>query len=441
MIHASPSVPDRFVPKRLAKSLTFSSAPRPKREKDLMEEDFNEYLWETMSTESPIPTRRGRGLLFGGSLPVACNGLEPDPFSMDTLRQVKVGHGSCHFTQLEESRMKPDFRFPEKPYVVLDAMCVHNDFYTNNIDWSTTNLIGVALGTQVYVYDPIARIHDRVFDTGDASRHVTCVAFCKITPNFLALSYRDGIGSSVNVVDTVTRRGLLQVSLRSNVYSMAWNGLTLCLGCSNGEIRHWKPMAGHNTIQTWNTCNDRVCALKWHPNKLLLASGGGDSAVRIWDSRKTFSSPIIVFREHKATTKAISWCPYRSDIIVSGGGATDKMIYVWNARSGQVLRSTNSYNQISSLEWTPTGREIISCHGFTDAKVKVWHFQTLAPIAEMETHTNRILASAVSPDGGTLATLGADEFLCLWKIGSVSKSGMQESGTMGPVWSGGLTIR
>lgn len=51
-----------------------------------------------------------------------------------------------------------------------------------------------------------------------------------------------------------------------------------------------------------------VCGLKWNPEGSLLASGGNDNKLLIWDSRNT--KPVAKFNEHLAAVKAISWSPH-----------------------------------------------------------------------------------------------------------------------------------
>lgn len=42
----------------------------------------------------------------------------------------------------------------KKPIKVLDAPELANDFYSNLLDWSTSNLISVGLEGMVYIYNP-----------------------------------------------------------------------------------------------------------------------------------------------------------------------------------------------------------------------------------------------------------------------------------------------
>jgi len=42
-----------------------------------------------------------------------------------------------------------------KPYKILDAPGLSGDFYTNILDWTSSNLVVVALNNQIYTWSPV----------------------------------------------------------------------------------------------------------------------------------------------------------------------------------------------------------------------------------------------------------------------------------------------
>lgn len=52
----------------------------------------------------------------------------------------------------EESRKVR--KIPKTPYKVLDAPALQDDFYLNLIDWSSSNILAVGLGSAVYLWAP-----------------------------------------------------------------------------------------------------------------------------------------------------------------------------------------------------------------------------------------------------------------------------------------------
>jgi len=53
---------------------------------------------------------------------------------------------------LSSPRKQPR-EIPKTPYKVLDAPDLQDDFYLNLVDWSSTNFMGVGLGTCVYLWN------------------------------------------------------------------------------------------------------------------------------------------------------------------------------------------------------------------------------------------------------------------------------------------------
>lgn len=60
----------------------------------------------------------------------------------------------------------------------------------------------------------------------------------------------------------------------------------------------------------------------------MFASGANDSKVYIWDIRQNIPSGTI--KGHKGAVKALSWCPWKSNTLATGGGKNDRMIKIWD---------------------------------------------------------------------------------------------------------------
>lgn len=92
-----------------------------------------------------------------------------------------------------------------------------------------------------------------------------------------------------------------------------------------------------------------VCGLKWSNEGNLLASGGDDNLVYIWEPSK-MSSPNFLhrFNDHRAAVKALAWCPYQLNVLASGGGTQDGCIKIWNLQKGTCISNIDTKSQASS---------------------------------------------------------------------------------------------
>lgn len=64
----------------------------------------------------------------------------------------------------------------------------------------------------------------------------------------------------------------------------------------------------------------------------MVASGGNDGKVNVWDLRDTGKNIINSHNLHKSAVKALSWCPWKCDLLASGGGNLDKKVILWDIK-------------------------------------------------------------------------------------------------------------
>jgi len=63
----------------------------------------------------------------------------------------------------------------------------------------------------------------------------------------------------------------------------------------------------------------------------------------------------------------------------------------------------------------------MSSHGHPDNNITVYGYPSLTKVANIIAHDSRILHTALSPDGQTVATVSSDENLKFWKLFEKSK--------------------
>lgn len=65
------------------------------------------------------------------------------------------------------------------PYRVLDAPDLADDFYLNLVDWSSTNMLGVGLGSCVYLWTAHTAAVSKLCELGNQSDTVTSVSWAQ----------------------------------------------------------------------------------------------------------------------------------------------------------------------------------------------------------------------------------------------------------------------
>jgi len=301
---------------------------------------------------------------------------------------------------------------PLQPQRILAAQGLLDDFYLNLIDWSSKDILAVCLNSSVYLWNAQSNKIQLLMTCDDRRDFITSLSWEK-NGVYLAL------GTSYNFVliyDAIELRKMRIIDCHvARVGSICWNGNLLTSASRDGVIINHDLRHRDSIVDLVYGHTSDVCGLKWSPDFKHLASGGNDNILNIWDIHK-FKKPKIVFDQHKAAVRAISWCPTNKNILASGGGTSDKTLRIWDISNSTCSNFTETNSQICSIAWSTYGDELVSTHGFSENQIIVWKYQNLQPIQKLPGHQARIIHMAQSPDGETICTGAGDETLRFWKI-------------------------
>jgi len=315
---------------------------------------------------------------------------------------------------------------PEAPERILDAPDLESDYYLNLLDWSSQNVLAVALGPTVYLWnatDGSIQELTTLQETNDGPIEKVCsVSWVPGDGNFLAVGTSD---SKVQLWDVNECKLLRSMGGHGDrVSSLSWNSHVLSSGSRDScIINHDVRVRDHN-ISTFKHHSQEVCGLKWSPDGSTLASGANDNLVCLWDNKMSSGvanqavAPRLVLNEHQAAVKALAWAPFRRNLLATGGGTADRTIKFWNTDTGSRLNSIDTGSQVCSLMWSPNHRdkEILSSHGYSENQLCLWKYPTMTKIKELKGHSERVLHLAQAPDGVTVCSASADETLRFWRI-------------------------
>ncbi|OLY77912.1 WD repeat-containing protein slp1 [Smittium mucronatum] len=303
------------------------------------------------------------------------------------------------------------------PERILDAPGLVDDYYLNLLHWSADNLLAIGLDNLVYLWDANSGDVTSLceFTSSEISPEENIVTSVQFTGDgsYLAVASQNG---TVSIFDPVTQKKIRTMAGRqSRVGALSWNNHIVSAGSRDGSIWHHDVrVANHKVGELYGHSGD-ICGLKWRPDGALLASGGNDNLVNIWDIRS--SIPKFTKTNHTAAVKAIDWCPWQLNLLATGGGTTDKYIHFWNTTTTTRVNSIKTESQVTSLNWSSTYREIMSTHGFPNNSINVYSFFSSTQISSINNaHDSRILHSAISPDNQVVATVASDENLKFWRI-------------------------
>ena len=118
---------------------------------------------------------------------------------------------------------------------------------------------------------------------------------------------------------------------------------------------------------------EKITALAWSPDATQIASGTRDRGVYIWNART--GELLHTLNKHKKAITSLAWSPDATRI---ASGGRDGVVYIWNARTGQVLYTLAHPKAITDLNWPPDGENLFSVA--QDNSIRIWrHYDLYDP--------------------------------------------------------------
>ncbi|EPR79688.1 WD domain containing protein [Spraguea lophii 42_110] len=296
-----------------------------------------------------------------------------------------------------------------EPYRVIKTEEMVDDFYSNILDWKKNHL-AYSVDGSIFLYN---------FYNSECEE-IEIFDKCSIS----SVKFNDdgellAIGSSngdLKIINVNTKKVVDSITHNSRVSVIEWDGNTILTGSRDRSIKFLDKRKSMKQ-KTFSFHHQEVCGLKLNKDKQLIASGGNDNFIFIFDKRKV-TPPLGKIAHHRAAVKALSWSQSRSNILCSGGGTADKNICIWDTNlltSEPLCKSVNSKSQVCNVFWTKNN-QIISTHGYSKNDARIYAAPSINPLKVYLSHRTRVTQLAVSDDEKYFATAGSDSKLIIWKI-------------------------
>ncbi len=238
----------------------------------------------------------------------------------------------------------------------------------------------------------------------------------------------------------------------SKVWAIAFSpdGRTLASGSDDQTIKLWDIETGR-CVKTFQGYKNLVWSVAFSPTGCQVASASEDGIVRLWQMPQVQSSSQAIatqsigsqsltcqeFLGHEGRAWSVAFSPI-GQLMASGGD--DQTIRLWNVATGRCLKILRERSgQVRQVLFSPKGNLLATSS--SDNTVKLWDVsqlyseslsekqlsekqlsekRSLSPTASrlytLQGHSRRVYGIAFSPDGQHLITGSEDQTVRLWDI-------------------------
>ncbi|OYD93170.1 hypothetical protein CDG76_20990 [Nostoc sp. 'Peltigera membranacea cyanobiont' 210A] len=180
---------------------------------------------------------------------------------------------------------------------------------------------------------------------------------------------------------------------------------------------------GDKTIKLWDIKEEQLelGSLSGHDSEVLciaispdgktLASGDGHGVIKFWDLGKRQESCSIKAGKLSVPINSLAFSP-NGQILASG--SDDHSIKLWNVKTKKEDCTIGQHSSpVNAVAFSPDGQIIAS--GGDDYKIRIWELKSKTVILELSGHTKEVKSIAFSPDGQTLVSGSKDRTIRVWQ--------------------------
>jgi WD40 repeat protein len=163
-----------------------------------------------------------------------------------------------------------------------------------------------------------------------------------------------------------------------------------------------------------------VRSVAFSPNGQLVASGGDDNAIRLWNVATAEVSQVL--RNHSGAVHAVTFSPDGKFVLSGGQEKKDDQVRLWNLAGYQEVRVLHATvlagkdeDAVLSARFSPDGRQIVTAS--RDRTASLWDVASGDRLRQFEEGHEFLATSAVFfADGRRLATGAGDNTVRIWDI-------------------------
>lgn len=221
-----------------------------------------------------------------------------------------------------------------------------------------------------------------------------------------------GADGTIRVWSTASRAVVRTIELDSGAAtSLAVEGARAVSGHRDGSIALWDLETG-DRLAAFKRSDASIWSVTFTGDADRFAAASHDWRVLLFDAREP-AAPVHVLEGHEGAVQALAYSP-AGDLLASGG--VDRTIRLWNRESASLIRAYRGHNEaVTAVSIAADGRILAS--GSLDGAIRLWSTTSTRTYRNLRGHRGRVTALAFSPDGQLLVSAGDDGVVRLWELG------------------------
>ncbi len=196
----------------------------------------------------------------------------------------------------------------------------------------------------------------------------------------------------------------------ADVWSLAFAGdnTHFLAATHDWKVSLWDASREAEPLHVFNGHENAVQALAYAPASSLVASGGADKTVKLWNL-----ATLDLVRTYRGARDFITSVAISPDGKLIAAASLDGKIRMWSTSSrSQKQRFVGHRGAINQIAFAPDSQHIVSAG--SDGTVRLWDIRRRHAIRAYTGHQGEVKAAQFSPDGKQIATAGADGTIRLW---------------------------
>ncbi len=186
-------------------------------------------------------------------------------------------------------------------------------------------------------------------------------------------------------------------------------------------IAYASPTYEDNSIEFRNTLTYEITAtlqtgtvlwIAFSPNGSKLVSIPDRYSAKVWDVEKQ----KLLYHLPTSFSGAINCAAFSEDGTLLATGHYDGLINIWNATTGEKIRTLNANALVESLAFSPNGQLLAAGLGYQSSDIQLWSTSSGDLLRVLPGHIHAVQFLAFSKNTTLLASASYDGIIRLWGI-------------------------